>query len=306
MNELLTGPIVTAPTRSILSDDPADILTFAVDKFRLGDVALASLVEINGGAARALGAQVAIAGDGHFCGYVSGGCVESAVASEALLAMALGQDRIVQFGQGSPYYDIVLPCGGGITVAIHLLRNTAALEQVIDRIGRRQPAGLRYTPVEQRLEAVEPVERPGWIGGSFISLFSPATRLVVSGRNVEGERLRNLARASGYDVMEAEHIDPAGANLDAYTAVAMLHHDLEAEERMSEAALRSPAFYIGALGSSRTHRRRIMRLQERGWQQSAIRRIKAPIGSFGPTRDSTSLALSILSDIAASRLSAFC
>jgi xanthine dehydrogenase accessory factor len=54
-----------------------------------GGVALATLVEIRGGAARALGSHVAVAADGRFCGYVSGGCIEAAVASEALDAMGV-------------------------------------------------------------------------------------------------------------------------------------------------------------------------------------------------------------------------
>jgi len=287
------------------SDDVVDILQFAVDAYREGAVALATLVEIRGGAARALGSHVVVAADGRFCGYVSGGCVEAAVASEALSAMAEGSDRTVRFGEGSPFFDLVLPCGGGITVAIHLIKNLRALHQVLERLSRRLPTALRYMPDRQMIETADPVERAGWVGDSFFGAYRPVTRIVISGISNEAAKLSVLAKACGYDVVS---VDPAMLDksiIDPFSAIVMLHHDLDAEEDVTDAALGSAAFYIGALGSSRTHRRRVERLQSRGWSSEAINRIRAPIGSFGPTKDSTSLALSVLADIAASRLAIY-
>lgn len=84
--------------------------------------ALATLVEIGGRAARRLGAQMAIREDGGYCGYLSGGCVEAGVATEARKAIAAAGERTLLLGKGSPFFDLQLPCGGGITVAIHVLR----------------------------------------------------------------------------------------------------------------------------------------------------------------------------------------
>mgnify|MGYP004723231373 FL=1 len=92
---------------------------------------------------------------------------------------------------------------------------------------------------------------------------------------------------------------------DAFTAVVLLHHDLDAEARVLDAATTSPAFYVGALGSTRTHYQRSERMQKRGFSRQDIDRIKAPIGMLGPTRDATALALSVMADIAASRLPAY-
>ncbi|RVK59238.1 XdhC family protein [Sinorhizobium meliloti] len=72
----MTAPV---PIQVRVRDDDAEVLKFAVDAFRHGGAALATLVEIRGGAARAIGSQIAVAADGSFCGYVSGGCVEAAV-----------------------------------------------------------------------------------------------------------------------------------------------------------------------------------------------------------------------------------
>jgi xanthine dehydrogenase accessory factor len=303
LNKNLTVFPPVAPIRFSLTDNPAAILRFAVDAFSEGEVAIATLVEIRGGATRALGSHVVVAADGRFCGYVSGGCVEAAVAAEALLAIAAGEDRTVKFGEGSPFFDIVLPCGGGITIAIHVLAEVSALTDVLDRLERRMPSATSYCPKQRHLHLVEPAKSSGWLGSEFVTVYRPTTRIVISGQPLEAEAVANLARASGYDVKTPSDGEQSAAGLiDPFTAVVLLHHDLDVEAKLLEAALRSPAFYIGALGSTRTHRKRVDRLTARSWDQTVLDRVRAPIGLFGPTRDSASLALSVLSEIAAIRL----
>jgi xanthine dehydrogenase accessory factor len=305
----MNAPILQAtPVRASSNDDPVDLLRFAIDAFHAGPVALATLVEIRGGAARALGSHVAVAADGRFCGYVSGGCVEAAVAAEALLAMAQGQDRLVKFGDGSPFFDIILPCGGGISVAIHVVRDPQLLHEVLDRLRQRGSASLSYSSQRQRLRLTDVPLRTGWEAEEFRIVYRPRTRLLISGQTSEAEAVARLAEASAYDVVQ---IRPFSSDeryieeIDPFTAIVLLHHDLEAEVSLLQAALHSPAFYIGALGSTRTHRRRVERLRTQSFRPEDIGRIKAPIGIFGPTRDATSLALSVLADVAASRLATF-
>ncbi|MBY5445839.1 XdhC family protein [Rhizobium leguminosarum] len=300
----VTAPI---PVRASSTDDPAELLRFAIDAHRRGAAALATLVDIRGGAARALGAHMVVAADGRFCGYVSGGCVEAAVASEALLAMAQGRDRMVKFGDGSPFFDIVLPCGGGISVAIHVLKDVGALRHVLERLERRQAAGLAYSPERQALEPVEPLPRTCWLERDFLTVYRPRTRVLISGQTIEAQAVVRLAEASGYDVIAVAPggVRPVADIIDPFTAIVLLHHELDAEAAILETALASPGFYIGALGSTRTHRRRVERLRAMAFRRDDIARIKAPIGMFGPTRDATSLALSVLADIAAARLVAY-
>ncbi len=145
---------------------------------------------------------MAIAADGRFCGYVSGGCVESAVAMEALQALEDGRDRMVKFGEGSPFFDIVLPCGGGITIAIHVLRDSGALRQALRSLAIRQPVALRYTPRKAVLTLSGTVpSRAGWQGDDFLAVRRPATRVVISGQTSEAMAVTRLAEASGYDVV---------------------------------------------------------------------------------------------------------
>ena len=89
--------------------------------------------------------------------------------------------------------------------------------------------------------------------------------------------------------------------IDADTAVALLYHDIDLERTVLQAALAASPFYIGALGSGRTHARRCEALLALGHTREDTDRIRAPIGLFPKARDAGSLALSILSEIAAIR-----
>lgn len=297
----LIEPGVLNPEQAFLTDDSRAILRFAADALTAGmAAALVTLVEIRGGAARPLGAQMAVREDGQYCGFVSGGCVESAVAYEAMEAMLAGEDRTVVYGEGSPYFDIVLPCGGGITLTVHILRAVQPLLAVLNRLEQRQPAGLRYRPDQQILASSE--HRPtGWHGAEFVVNYRPCARVMVVGHSLEAQVTANLAQAAGFDVHTLDNPKIALPLIDADTAVLLLYHDLHRELPLLQAALAAQPFYIGALGSRCTHQKRVAALAEAGWSPEDIARIKAPIGIFPKARDAHSLALSVLADVAAAR-----
>lgn len=295
----MDAPGPGGPYCAQLTDEPAAVLGFAVAALASGSpCVLATLVAISGGAARPLGAQMAIRADGGYCGLVSGGCVEPAVAAEALLALADGQDRMLRLGAGSGVFDIVLPCGGGITLALHVLRDAAPLQAVLASLAARLPAWLVHEPGSARflMLAAPPAAGPG----AFVRQYRPSIRLVIAGVGVEAELTEKLAQAAGYETWRGAGALPAGA-IDAACAVALLHHDLARELPPLRAALASDAFYIGALGSVRTHRRRVAMLAALGHGAAEIARIKAPIGLVARTRTASALAFSVLADIAALR-----
>ena len=292
------------PRAAFLSDDAIDILAFAADSLDQGHAAaLVTLVEIRGGAARAIGAQMAVRDAGLYCGYVSGGCTEAAVAADAVTALQKGMDRNLKLGEGSPFFDIVLPCGGGITLAIHVLRDAGILRLVLSALQRRTPARLRYHPGAQTL-SFEPGEgASGWEDDTFVRVYRPRQRLLLAGTPLEAGTVSRVAAASGYEIVTIERGQtPVPDQLDADTAVALLFHDIDRELPLLDAALASPAFYIGALGSRRTHAKRCDALRQRGHDEAALARIKAPIGIFDKARDSHALALSVVADIAQARL----
>lgn len=299
------GQALRKPEPAFLTDDSAEILRFAAGALKAGmAAALVTLVAIRGGSSRPLGAQMAVREDGFYCGFVSGGCVEAAAAFEALDVITSGEDRMVKYGEGSPYFDIVLPCGGGITLSVHKLRDASPLLAVLNAMEQRQPAGLRYTPQAQTLESAPAAAKTGWRDDYFDVSYRPCARVIVYGRSVEAEVTANVARAAGYDVQTSDGFDPRNtfALMDADTAVILLYHDLNRELPVLQAALAANPFYIGALGSKRTHGERMRRLSELGWSEQEIARIKAPIGIFPKARDAHSLALSVLADVAAARL----
>jgi xanthine dehydrogenase accessory factor len=280
------------------SDRPEEILTFLRDSLLTGrGCALVTLTEIVDGAARMLGAHMAVREDGAYCGYVSGGCVEAAVAAEACEAIACGQDRFVRYGQGSPYFDIVLPCGGGIGVWIHPLRNAEPIVQVVADLLARHPSALAYDPTAQTLRLCEPAAESGWHDGVFISTYRPPLRMVLIGQGLEGRLFSRIAAAAGIEVVLETRQGAASARADQNTAVVFLQHDVDREIDVLRQALASDAFYIGCLGGRRTHGKRVALLTQAGVAADDIARIHAPIGLFGPARDAASVAFSVLAQV---------
>ena len=291
---------VRRPQQGQLTDDSVEIVRFALDALASGYAAvLVTLVEVRGGAARAPGALMAVREDGRYCGFVSGGCVEAAAAHEALAVMQTGQDCEIRYGTGSPWFDIVLPCGGGITLSLHKLRSGQALAAVLARLERRQPAGLYYDPAAQALSAVAKQTQTGPRRGGFAVGFRPGVRVIVYGRSLEAASTADLAAAAGYACQHVERFSPASPpEIDADTAVVLLCHDLNRELPFLQLARPAQPFYLGALGSLRTHDLRLQRLRELGWGPHELDGIKAPIGLFPKARDARTLALSVLADIA--------
>jgi xanthine dehydrogenase accessory factor len=142
----------------------------------------------------------------------------------------------------------------------------------------------------------------GWDGEEFVCAYRPRPRLLLAGTPMETGAVARVAAASGFEIVAMERGQvPSPDQLDADTAVTLLFHDIERELPLFDSALASSAFYIGALGSSRTHAKRCQALRQRGHSDAELARIKAPIGIFDKARDSHSLALSIMADIAQAR-----
>ena len=88
---------------------------------------------------------------------------------------------------------------------------------------------------------------------------------------------------------------------DGRTAVVTLTHDPKLDDPALDVALRSPCFYIGALGSRRTHAKRVARLREMGHGDDAIARIHAPVGLDIAAVTAPEIALSVLAEVVAAR-----
>ena len=154
----------------------------------------------------------------------------------------------------------------------------------------------------------------------FIQPFNTALRLIIIGAVHIGQYLANNALSCGYNVIV---VDPRevfasearfpGVTLntdwpdfaletlspDTRTALVTLTHDPKLDDPALQAALRSDAFYIGALGSRKTQAARIKRLQEAGFGEAEIARLKAPVGLDIGARSPAEIAVSIMAEITA-------
>ncbi len=323
----LEAPSFVLPTDTGLDpDDPQSVF----DLLALGHAdgiagALLTITGVIGGAPRSIGAQMAVLADGRFCGYVSGGCVEAAVASEAIAAIEGGRDVTLRFGEGSPFLDIQLPCGGGIDILVHVRPDPQMVETARQHIKARQVFSLAFCPQQSsaELSPLSPARaRSEWRRSRFVRHYHPLTRLVLIGEGPELVALTRLGKAAGLPVEAfatgdssagfsraagAEVVSVAGTALptlpvDPFTAVVFLLHDRSKETRLLEAALQYEPFYLGALGSRRTHAARLARLADAGVNQDRLARLRGPIGLFGPTRTASALAVSVLGEITDARM----
>lgn len=307
-------------------DDPASVFELLAEGARDGIAgALITIVEITGGAPRALGAQMAVLSDGRYCGYVSGGCVEAGLAGEAIRCIAAGSDEVLRFGAGSRFIDIKLPCGGSIDVHVHVDPSPTMVAEALDMLAQRAPFCLALRPDAGTVALVPGSgtrERSEWRDGVFWRHYHPLTRLLLIGEGHELVSLARLGRAAGLPVqacMTAEaHRDSVRASgasvvavssgalpdlpVDAFTAIVFLLHDRFKEGGLLAAALATEPFYIGALGSRRTHATRVARLTAAGIAEERIARLRGPIGLYGPTRTASALAVSVLGEITEARI----
>ncbi len=103
--------------------------------------ALITLIGVDGNAPRAEGAQMAVSESGKWAGYISGGCLEQAIALEAVAAIGDGKPRLLRYGKGSPYFDIRLPCGSGLDVFVQPGLDAALIREMQPQAGG--PPALR-------------------------------------------------------------------------------------------------------------------------------------------------------------------
>lgn len=309
---------------AILSKTPdAAPFVWLRDELRAGRTgALLTIMAVDGGAPRPVGSQMAVVSRYHFTGHLSGGCVEPAIANEVEPLVAAGESRILKFGRGSPLFDIRFPCGGGIDVLVSVGLSQDLLEAILDRFGRRQAFTLAFDVDTGTCAIVDDLHPTGWADNTFYRTYFPQTRLSISGRGPEFEAVARLGAAMDYvidiatpDAEAAAHLRPIAnsalylasmperfsAPSDRWTASVLLFHDRDWEEPILIDSLGSDQFYIGALGSRRTHEARRHRLCALGYEKGQIDRITGPIGVIPQARDPATLALSVMTEIALRR-----
>jgi xanthine dehydrogenase accessory factor len=270
-------------------------------------------------------------------GSVSGGCVEGAVVLEAQEALADGASRLLTFGVADETaFSVGLACGGTIRVLVEPVGGAGGLPEAMladlvearaARVARAYAVNLSdwsralHSP-EDAPEAIRARFRADRSGmeedGRFVAIHNPPLRLIVVGAVHIAQALLPMARLAGY---EPALIDPrdafgsagrfpdqavlhdwpdeamAALRPDARTAVVTLTHDTKLDDPAIHAALASDCFYLGCLGSTRTHAKRLDRLRAAGVSEAQIARIHAPVGLDIGARTPAEIAVSILAQI---------
>lgn len=293
------------------------VLTYLQDAAERGErTALIVLTAVEGGAARGVGTLMGVSEAGHWCGSLSGGCTEAAIAGEARRVIACGKAEVLRIGAGSPLIDIRLPCGSGIDLLIMPQPNPEAIAQAVAGLVARQPAVLGAgTDSVLLLHEADSEARTGWHDGTFHLPLDPPLRMVIAGHGEEVEALARQARAWGA-VVEVITPDerlasqplatllktpttPVPLDLDPWTALVLLFHDHDWEVPLLARALPQDCLWIGAMGSRATHQRRMVALAEAGIPVEQAAHIRGPIGLIPSARDPETLALSVLAEVVA-------
>ncbi len=316
-----------------MTQDHDDIPAIALDWHRAGQgAALATVVETWGSAPRPVGSQLVVSAAGDIEGSVSGGCVEAAVVGEAQEALATGESRLVSYGVSDDNaFAVGLACGGTIRILVEPVGAAIPeplLAQIVAARAAREPLAYVVDTESWERHLAMPADHPDRFRAdrsglesdqkTFIAIHNPSPRLLIVGAVHIAQALVPMARLAGFDPIIT---DPRGAfaaahrfpgedireaypdevfpeiGLDARTAVVTLSHDPKIDDPGLEAALASDVFYIGALGSTRTHAKRVERLSARGWRPEQIGRIHAPIGLDIGARSPAEIAVSILAQL---------
>ncbi|MEM9402215.1 MAG: XdhC family protein [Pseudomonadota bacterium] len=280
-----------------VAEHPEDQLGFLLDEVDAGRrCALVTIVDIVERASRNIGTQMVVLDDGRYAGSVSSGCIDGSVATMALDALNTREARRVRLGAGSSFIDLKLPCGGGVDLLIQPDPQISTLRGAVEALHDRRPAALTLD--------------------EFTVNYHPKPRLILVGRGSELTVFTRLGVSSGYDVhaFSPDEIDvdtcrvfgafalrlassseSPSLQADAWTAIVTLFHDHDWEPAVLRSALATEAFYIGALGSARTHEQRLATLAELGVADGE--RIRGPIGLVPSMRNATMLAISTLAEI---------
>jgi len=299
----------------------ADDARPALERARIAgeQLALATIVALDGGGPRPVGTQMTIAASG-VSGFLSGGCLEGDVVTHAASMLADGAARRLVYGEGSPWPDIRLLCGARIEVQLEAITpDDAAVARLIELGHARVPA--LWSSDGARREC-GPASTPAvtW-QGAFVKRFDPIPRLIVLGSDPTALAIASLGAQSGCETTLVRPKGPpsppplagvayrrdepaeamAAIGLDPWTAVAVATHDAELDHAALLAALPSPAFYVGALGARRRLPDRQLWLRQAGLDDRHIARMRAPIGLDIGGKAPWEVAIAVLAEITAER-----
>ncbi|HVQ02257.1 MAG TPA: XdhC family protein [Burkholderiaceae bacterium] len=290
-------------------------------------VALGTITRTWGSAPRPPGSVVAIRDDGLVTGSVSGGCIEDDLIDKAREgALTTGLPQVVRYGiDADAAHRFGLPCGGLIELVLEPVMPRTRIGELLERLskGERVRRVLTIASGEVTLEPAGDTDELQLTDTTLTTHHGPRWRLVLIGAGQMTQYLAQMARALDYEVLVCDPREEyatgfaiEGATLsrqmpddllgeiqvDGHTAIIALTHDPKLDDLALMEALRSPAFYVGAIGSRANQSKRKQRLIEHfGMTEAEFERLHGPVGLKNGARTPPEIAVGILAELTAVR-----
>jgi xanthine dehydrogenase accessory factor len=287
-------------------------------------VLLVTVVRTWGSSPRPPGAMLAVREDGHMVGSVSGGCIEDDIVERSRREGAyVTRPQAVTYGvSAEDARKFGLPCGGTIQLVLEPLSAQSRIAELLAQIEQARLVARRLdlATAEVTLSPARAADSLQFDGEVLTTIHGPRYRMLVIGAGQLSKYLAQIAVGLDYQVTvcdpREEYSDtwdvPGVAlvrtmpddtaidmKLDERCAVVALTHDPKLDDLALMEALKSPAFYVGALGSRANNMKRRKRLEEFDLTPGQIERLHGPIGLYIGSRTPPEIAISILAEITA-------
>ncbi|MGJ7915047.1 XdhC family protein [Massilia sp. LXY-6] len=283
-----------------------------------------TVVRTWGSSPRPEGATMAIRADGLVVGSVSGGCIEDdLIAAVREQGITRSVPEVVTYGiSADEAHRFGLPCGGTIQLVVEPLGPHSRMDELLAQAQRRvlTRRTLRLDSGAVTLSAASPEDQLRMADGSLVSIHGPRLRMLIIGAGQLSQFLAQIAVGLEYQVtvcdpreeyrgswslagVEVVHAMPDDVvlemKLDSRSAVIALTHDPKLDDLALMEALRTDAFYVGAIGSRANNARRRERLREFDLSEEQIARLHGPIGIYIGSKTPYEIAVSILAELTA-------
>ena len=287
-------------------------------------VLLVTVVRTWGSSPRPPGAMLAVRDDGVVVGSVSGGCIEDDIVERSRREGAyVTHPQAVTYGvSAEDARKFGLPCGGTIQLVLEPVSAKSHIAELLAQVeqGRLVSRRLELETAEVAMAPARATDNLQFDGEVLVTVHGPRYRMLVIGAGQLSKYLAQIAVGLDYQVTvcdpREEYTDtwdvPGVAlvrtmpddtvvdmKLDERCAVVALTHDPKLDDLALMEALKSPAFYVGALGSRANNVKRRKRLEEFDLTPAQIARLHGPIGLYIGSRTPPEIAISILAEITA-------
>ncbi|ODV44432.1 hypothetical protein AWV79_08195 [Cupriavidus sp. UYMMa02A] len=289
-------------------------------------VLLVTVVRTWGSSPRPEGAMLAVRDDGLVVGSVSGGCIEDDLIDRVRrLGITADHPESVKYGiSAEEAHRFGLPCGGTIELVTEPLTAASGIAELLDAVenGKLVARKLDMTSGRATLGPAEATDGLAFDGQTLLTIHGPRYRMLVIGAGQLSKYLCQIAVGLGFQVTVCdpreeytETWDISGVTmvrtmpddtvmemkLDERCAVIALTHDPKLDDLALMEALRTRAFYVGALGSRRNNLARRERLKEFDLNDIQLARLHGPVGIYIGSRTPPEIAISILAEVVAAK-----